>query len=511
MTRGLLEHLNHELRSPMTVIVGMTDLLLMTADDESQRLLQSVKQAADAMLRTLDEAIDFSRLETAVALELAREEFNPGEIARQAAQSLAKGAAAIQLDVAVETAVPDRLTGDTGRLRSIIEGLARSAAKLRPGRAFDLRVLADRADSGMVLHFLLGKQGALAEPRQLLEATFDTATGEPLRLADFAHRGFFGAGLSLPVAAGLAERMRGEVWMSGATAAAVVFRCTVRVGLAAGQAPADFLAAIEKRFTASEPIASRNILLAEDTETNREFFRTALEQRGHQVVSVVDGQAALVAFQSNAARPFDVILLDVEMPHLDGRETAAALRRLRSFSERPAPIIALTAHQIAGDATFSAGGLFDAALTKPCDLSRLYALIENLAAGRPPPGIAGAPPHTPAAGERVDYRGTLRRLDGNQQLFYDLRRFFLEDAPNVLENLRAAFDQRDCEGIERAAHSLKSLVANFGASQATNLATQLQAIAQQRNLAQAPAVFERLAEEVGLLRRELETTWAPSN
>lgn len=494
----------------MTVIVGMTDLLLMTADDESQRLLQSVKQAADAMLRTLDEAIDFSRLETAAALELAQEEFNPGEIARQVAQSLAQGAAPVQLDVAVEAGVPNRLTGDAGRLRCIIEGLARSTAKLRPGRAFDLRVLADRADTGFVLHFLIGKPAALSEPRQLLEATFDTATGEPLRLADFARRGFFGAGLSLPVAAGLAERMRGEVWMSEKTAAAVVFRCTVRVGLAAGQSPSDFLAAIEKRLTASEPTASRHILLAEDTETNREFFRTALEQRGHQVVSVADGQAALEVFQSNSARPFDVILLDVEMPLLDGREAAAALRRLRSFSERPAPIIALTAHPTAGDATFSAGGLFDAALTKPCDLSRLYALIETSAAGHPPLGITSAPPHAPAAGGRVDYRGTLRRLDGNRQLFYDLRRLFLEDAPNVLENLRAALDERDCDGIERAAHSLRSLVANFGASEATNLATQLQAIAQRRTLEQALAVFERLADEVGLLRHELETIWAPN-
>ncbi len=494
----------------MTVIVGMTDLLLITAEGEPKRLLQSVKQAADVMLRMLDEAIDFSRLETGT-VQITREEFVLGEALRQVSETLAKGAASLQLGVTIDASVPDRLVGDADRLRVIVEGLIRSAAKLRPGRGYELQVLADPDDTGVLLHFLFGNQGTLVEPRQLLAATFASQAGEYLRLADFARRGFFGSGLGLPVAAGLAELMQGEIWMSAKTDAPVVFRFTASFDLPSGQAPADFMATLEEHFdSALKQTAALRILLAEDTETNREFFRAALEHRGHHVVAVTDGQAVLKAFHSSTAGPFDVILLDVEMPVLDGREAAAALRNLQRFSKRPVPIVALTAHQTTGDPEFSAGGLFDAALTKPCDLAHLYALLESLAGGRLPAVAASEPADFPSGDQRVDYRGLLRRLGGNEQLFYDLRRFFLEDVPGVLDKLQGALDQHNSEGVEQAAHSLKGLVANFGAREAMNLASELQTIGRQRELERAPPVFERLAEEVNLLRQELETAYAPA-
>lgn len=494
----------------MTVIVGMTDLLLITAEGEPKRLMQSVKQATDVMLRMLDEAIDFSRLE-AGTVQLAQGEFALREAIGQAVESLARGASPLQLGLAIDASVPDRLVGDADRLRFIIEGLTRSAAKLRPGRAYELQVLAGPADGSVVLHFLLGNQGALVQPRQLLEATFDFKQGEYLHLADFAQRGFFGSGLGLPVAAGLAELMRGEVWMSAKTDAPVVFRFTARFDLPKGHAPADFMAAIERHLAgASKQAASLKILLAEDTETNREFFRTALLQRGHQVVTAADGQAALQAFHSNTAEPFDLILLDVEMPVLDGRETVAALRKLQRFSTHPVPIVALTAHQTAGDPEFYPGGLFDAALTKPCDLLHFYALVESLVRGSMPPVMPIAPPDSSMGNQRVDYRGTLRRLGGNEQLFYDLRRFFLEDVPGAVEKLRGALEQRNTDAVERAAHSLKGLVANFGAREATTLAAQLQKLGHERDLEGATPVFERLAAEVRLLEQELETAYAPA-
>lgn len=494
----------------MTVIVGMTDLLLITAEGEPKRLLQSVKHAADVMLRMLDEAIDFSRLE-AGAVQLAPGEFVVGEVLRQVKEALNKGGASLELGVAIDASVPERLVGDANCLRVVLEGLTRSAAKLRPGRGYELQVLADPLDAGTVLHVLFGNQGTFAQPRQSLEESFGSERGELLRLDDFARRGFFGSGLGLPVAAGLAELMQGEVWMSAVADAPVVFRFTARFDLPSGGSPADFMAALEQHLAGtSKPAAALRILLAEDTETNREFFRTALEQRGHQVVAVADGQAALKVFHSNATAPFDVILLDVEMPFLDGREAATALRKLQKFCQSPVPIVALTAHQTSGTAEFSSGGLFDAAVTKPCDLQQLYALLEGLAGGQAQIPSPSEPASLPTGDQRVDYRGVLRRLGGNEQLFYDLRRFFLEDLPGVLAKLHAALEEHNSEGVERAAHSLKGLVANFGAREATSLAAELQSLGQQRQLERAPPLFERLAEEVRLLRQELETAYAPS-
>jgi CheY-like chemotaxis protein/HPt (histidine-containing phosphotransfer) domain-containing protein len=481
----------------MTVVVGMTDLLLLSAKDAEQKhLLQSVKQASEVMLRMLDEAVDFSRLE-AGSLLLDERQLALAEVTRRASESLAEGPAPIRLSVSIDPAVPSRVFGDATRLQQLVEALARSSVKLRSTRDYDLHVSAERITSGVRLQLLLSEHG------RPLDAASAAAKVESLRLADFAERGFFGAGLGLQVVAGLAELMGGGLGMAAEPASPIVFRAAVCVGLADGRA-ADLLAAVEQRLDdRPQSINSLKVLLAEDTTANRQFFRTALEKRGHSVVAVANGQEALQEFQSTGdVRAFDVVVLDVEMPVLGGREAAAKLRTLKQFADRPTPLIALTAHQTQGDCEFSIGGPFDAAITKPCELARFYEVIEALARG-------AAPPAPPSAGgdtlstERIDYRGTLRRLDGNEQLFNDLCRFFLEDVPGVLAKLRASLGREDAEGVERAAHSAKGLVANFGAKEAIELAAELQSLGHQRSLNGALPIYQRLEKEVDLMRHEL--------
>ncbi|HET6880121.1 MAG TPA: response regulator [Pirellulales bacterium] len=505
MTRRLLEHLNHELRSPMTVIVGMSDLLLLSAaDPEQKHLLQSVKQASDVMLRMLDEAVDFTRLE-AGSLLLEERDFVLAQAIDQAREVLAQGPAPIHLTVLSNPAVPARVVGDAARLQQALEALARSATKLRASRHFDLQVSAEPIPRGIRLHFVLVEHG------RSLDAASAHAPDQLLCLADFAQRGYFGSGLALPVVAGLAELMKGELSTAGNPDAPVIFRLAICLGLSDAKAGAGLLAAVERRLRDVSPDVHRlRVLLAEDTTANREFFRTALEQRGHTVVAVEDGREALRAFQAaRESSPFDVVLLDVEMPVLDGREAAAELRKLPQLAARPTPLVALTAHQTAGDREFAVNGLFDAAITKPCELTHLYEVIEAVARGETPSAQWGESPAAVSA-DRVDYRGALRRLDGNEQLFRDLCRFFLEDVPGVLAKLRTALGREDAEGVERAAHSVKGLVANFGAKEAADLAAELQKLGQWRNLTGASSIYQRLEQEVDHLRRELKVYHTPA-
>ena len=490
----------------MTVVVGMTELLLISAEDgEQKRFLQSLKQAADSLLRMLEEAVDFSRLE-AGAFALDEREFVLTDVVRLAQESLA--AAALQLSPAIDQAVPERLVGDADRLRQMIEALTRSAAKFRPTREYDLRVTAEPSARGVVLDFSLAQKGALAERGAFGQqpGPFDLETGgDWVRLADFAGRGYSGSGLGLPIAAGLAELMAGGLWISDDAHSPLVFRVTARFSLPGENSGGDLLAAVEERLAeAPNEFSSLHVLLAEDTAANREFFRSVLEQRGHTVVAVANGEQALEAFQSRVGgRPFDLLLIDVEMPVMDGRETAATLRSLDAFAARPLPLVALTAHQTASDSEFSQGALFDAALTKPCELAHFYAVIEGLARGRRPVGQT-RPRATAASEQRIDHRGTMHRLGGNEQLFYDLVRFFLEDAPVVLAELGTALTSNDAKGVERAAHSLKGLIANFGAKEATTLAAELQRFGRDQRLVEGQHVYQRLETEVNLLRRELE-------
>ena len=483
----------------MTVVVGMTDLLLLAPlEGEQQQFLQSVKHATDSLLRILDEAVDFSRLE-AGALELGESQFAPAEVVGQAQEALAQGSAPLRLLVAIDNNVPPRLVGDGDRLRQMIEALARSAAKFRSGGNDDLRIAAKPADNGMIrLHLALG------DPKQPFDAIAPVRPkgGRVLTLKDFARHGYKGAGMGLPVSAGVAELMGGRLWMADDASSPALFRVTVQFGLPERQRGGDLLAAIEAELDAQPTeVDSMHVLLVEDTPANRRFFTSVLEQRGHTVEAAADGSEALQVVQSRVTdRPFDLILIDLEMPVMNGRELAAAVRKLDSFAARPIPLVALTAHQIDGEAVGSE--LFDAAITKPCELAHFYSVLEGVVRRRSNGG-AEVEVNTLVA-ERVDHRGTLSRLGGNERLFYDLVRFVLEDAPVVLAELETAVGRNEAKRAERAAHSLKGLVANFGAKEATRLAAELQRLGHEGELTDAAHIYQRLATEVNLLRRELE-------
>jgi CheY-like chemotaxis protein len=501
LTRRLLEHLNHELRSPMTVIVGMTDLLLLRAlDDESRQCLQSVKRAADVLLRILDEAVDLSRLE-AGALALGETEFALADVIERAREALGP----LTLDVTTDGSASVRLVGDADRLTGLIVALVRSATKFRSTTAYRLAIAAEPAAPGyLMVHFSLGDQEGFHD---VMEAT--TTGGQLLTLDDFFERGFFGAGLGLPVSAGVAGLMKGRLWMADDANSPALFRCSAQFALAGSRDSSGLLEAVEQRLAEPSRPRSMHILLVEDTPANRQFFASALEQRGHTAVGVGDGEQALAAFQSqDAERPFDIVLVDLEMPVMDGWQTANALRELEAFKKRPVPLVALTAHRTEDHAELSGSRLFDAAVTKPCELALFYDVVEGRHRGGPRSCKAAEPDS--ANGQRVDHRGTLRRLDGNEQLFQDLVRFFLEDAPTALAELGTSLERDDAKIAERAAHSLKGLVANFGAQEATRLATELQQLGHEGDLTAAVPLYHRLETEVNLVRRELEEYQARS-
>jgi CheY-like chemotaxis protein len=502
LTRRLLEHLNHELRSPMTVVVGLTDLMLLSpASAEQAQYLHSVRQAADALLRMLDEAVDLSRLEVG-GLDLNEIEFSLSQVVEQARETLQSSAAPIELSVEIDEALPKRLAGDADRLRQIVVGLARSAAKFRIDRAFRLLISGESAAEGkLALDLALGDA---QKPFSIEPA--DENQGQVLSLASFSEHGYRGPGLALPVLAGLAELMGGRLWMATDARSPLIFRLTARFAPGDGRRRGAFLAALEDQLGTSAVRRSLRLLLVEDTPANNRFFTSVLSRRGHEVVAVSNGQEAIEVSQSlGNDEQFDLALIDLEMPMMNGWQTAAELRQLENFQRHPMPLVALTAH--APDSRALQGGPFDATITKPCELEHFYSVVESLAVGQP---VAAAPQIAlPSRDERVDYRGTLRRLGGDESLFHDLVRFCLEDTPVVLAELAKAIECGDARGIERSAHSLKGLVANFGAKDAAQWAADMQRLGHDSLHAEAQAAFPGLVNEVRLFVDELSAYRRP--
>jgi len=226
------------------------------------------------------------------------------------------------------------------------------------------------------------------------------------------------------------------------------------------------------------------ILLAEDNRVNQQVALRILEKQGHTVVVVGDGQAALVAL---AQAPFDLVLMDIQMPVLDGMATTAAIRAQERGTHMP--IIAMTAHAMRGDREQCLAAGMDGYVTKPLKAADLAAAIAQL--------LPAAPlPQTPAGTPPVDVSAALRNVEGDQGLLENLFEAFQQDYPRQLAELQDAIGMGDAARTARAAHSVKGVVGYFGTPRASALAAQLEALGHQAELAGALSLVQELEQEL---------------
>ena len=504
MPRTFIDHLNHEIRSPLTVVVGMAELLSLSSLTAEQRQhLGVLRQAADSILRLMDLAVDFSRLR-ARALTLKDESFSLQGVLDQLRKPDPGRGRAAPLEIDLRPDVPDRLQGDAARLRQALGELAAYLADVRRADRIVVRVGAERSttrDLRLVFAF------ASAERPFPAVAAEDERGGQWVACSEetVAKR----HGLELAVAAGLAHAMNGNLWIATEAAADVAAALTVEFGI---PHDSERFEEILEEASSAKPRSEKRILLAEDIESNRQIIASLLKRRGHAVSIAADGAQAVEAFQREAGR-FDVVILDLEMPVMDGWQAAKEIRRLaaerpaaeRPTAERPIRIVALTAHRVEGCADLLERGLFDAAVGKPVAAERLF---EALEADGPRSSLAAsssqATPGAPAEPPGIDYSGALSRLCGDERLLDDLVQFFLDDSPELLCEARAAIERSDAKALERTAHSIRGLASNFGAQSTVNAAAVLEEIGRRSDLEAADGACRTLEAEVVRLTAILE-------
>ena len=238
--------------------------------------------------------------------------------------------------------------------------------------------------------------------------------------------------------------------------------------------------AVQRLATATR---SLHILVVEDTPANQKVVRAILHKRGHDAVVAHNGREAV---ERHLHDEFDVILMDVQMPTMDGYQATRAIRDLDDKRKASVPIIAMTAHALAGDRMRCLQAGMDSYLSKPVDAQELIQLVEHAAARRDaaqllpetmPPVEAERDPDTDANNAtqgviRLD--GAQQRLGGDQELLRDMAAFFIDDAPQLVHTVRVAEREQDLEGVRRAAHSLKGLAANFEAQTASDVALRVE-------------------------------------
>jgi CheY-like chemotaxis protein len=250
----------------------------------------------------------------------------------------------------------------------------------------------------------------------------------------------------------------------------------------------------------SQPLRPLRILLAEDNRVNQVVATKTLERMGHSVVVANNGGEALSIL---ATEPFDLVLMDVQMPEMDG---LAATRKVREHEKQTCshvPIIAMTAHAMTGDRERCLDAGMDGYVSKPIDGKKLEQEIASVIISGTS-GVADAmkPEQEVATAVNVivwDAVGTLERLGGDEALFYEVVRIFLEDIPGHLAGLRRAIREGDLEAIERIGHSLKGEMAYLGVSSLQDKARELESMGKESELGNAARLFAVFESEISIV------------
>jgi CheY-like chemotaxis protein/HPt (histidine-containing phosphotransfer) domain-containing protein len=242
------------------------------------------------------------------------------------------------------------------------------------------------------------------------------------------------------------------------------------------------------------------VLLAEDNPVNRTVATRILEKAGHAVVGVENGQEAVSAFE---AQPFDVVLMDVQMPGMDGLAATAAIRKLEAKTGTRTPIIALTARAMRGDRDECLRAGMDGYLAKPIRVEELLSALERVATpeGKAQQQQEEAPP--PPAAPVLDPEQALRSMGGDRSLLAEMAGLFSQDSTALLEEIRSALEAGNPQAIERAAHRLKGSLLVFGAAPAAGAALALESLGRSGKLEEASPALAALERELERLRPEI--------
>jgi CheY-like chemotaxis protein/HPt (histidine-containing phosphotransfer) domain-containing protein len=247
-------------------------------------------------------------------------------------------------------------------------------------------------------------------------------------------------------------------------------------------------------------------LLVEDTPANQKVIAGILRKRGHRVTLAANGREAVECFRK--AR-FDAILMDVQMPVMDGYQATAEIRALEGDSAGRTSIIALTAHSTDQDREACLKAGMDAHLNKPIDLEQLVQVVESSATrserSSPTSDTDATSGRNVSQDNTFDLPATMKRLGGDEQLLLDFVEVFNEDSPRLLLDLQSAIAQGDSAITARTAHSLRGLAANFGAARVVELAALIENAGTQEDLAQADCCMEQFSQAVAQLAASLNS------
>lgn len=472
-----LAAMSHEIRTPISTIIGMTQIALDTELNADQRnCLEVTRKSSNHLLTLIDNILDFSKIE-AERFELQFHTFNLSDVLSDALDILGYQAAqkGLKLTSACDD-VPPYLTGDSNRLRQVIVNIVGNAIKFTETGKISISVDpvkgkgGDASENTVVLHFSV-KDSGIGIPKEKLDMIFESFT----QLDGSYARSYGGTGLGLTICSRLVTLMGGRIWAESEPGRGSTFFFTACFGVPVAMEIETF--EMEKAIISHGPPVKKfhrqlRILVAEDYEVNRQVIVPLLEKYGHHVKVAENGEEALAAVR---AFPFDLVLMDVQMPVMDGLEATQRIRTLEDPEKAAVPIIALTAHAVKGDREkFMAVGM-DEYLSKPVRTDALLKMIRDVC-DLVPTEHPQPPP--------IDIPFALALMGNDEHILKEVCRAMIKRFPKDLTVIDEAIANKDYKTIARIAHAIKSAAKSVGADSLTDIAFELEKSGNDNNLQQ---------------------------